>query len=273
MDKSKSLDPKMKIAFFGASSLGYSCCEAILEAGYEVSIIFTIPKEFKISYSPNKPVSNVLYKDFSVLGTKYNIPVYEINQNIREYIDTFKSYQPDFILAIGWYYMIPQKFIDIVPKGAAGIHASMLPKGRGNAPLVWALINGESETGITFFFFSEGVDNGEIIGQKKILINDNETIATLLEKVEKKSISLLLESMPRISDGSVKTIKQDENYATYYRKRAPEDGIIDWSKNSEQIDRFIRAQTRPYPGAYTIIQNKKIIIWDATIIDLDQEEI
>ena len=263
----------MKIAFFGASSMGYTCCQALLDAGHEIVAIFTIPKEFNISYSPGKPVNNVLHKDFNVLGSQYDIPVFEVNQNIKDFTESLEILKPDFILAIGWYYMIPKKILNIAWKGAAGIHASLLPKGRGNAPLVWALINGEQQTGITFFYFADGVDNGDIIGQRKILINENETIKTLLEKVETESKSLLLEFMPLIAENKVKARVQDDSAATYYPKRSPEDGFIDWKKSSKEIDRFIRAQTKPYPGAFTIIENKKIIIWDATIIDLKYENL
>lgn len=263
----------MKIVFFGASSLGYTCCQALLDAGHEIIAIFTIPKEFNISYSPGKPVNNVLYKDFNVLGNQYGIPVFEVNQNIKDYTESLEILKPDFIIAIGWYYMIPKKILSIAGMGAAGIHASLLPKGRGNAPLVWAIINGEPKTGITFFYFSDGVDNGDIIGQREILIDENETIKTLLEKVEVESKSLLLEFIPLIAENRVKAYVQDDTVATYYPKRSPQDGVIDWKKNSKEIDRFIRAQTKPYPGAFTIIENKKIIIWDATIIDFKDEDL
>jgi methionyl-tRNA formyltransferase len=263
----------MKIAFFGASSLGFTCCQALLDAGHEIVAIFTIPKEFNISYSPGKPVNNVLHKDFNVLGKQFDIPVFEVNQNIKDYIETIEILKPDFILAIGWYYMIPKNILCIANKGAAGIHASLLPKGRGNAPLVWSLINGEPKSGITFFYFADGVDNGDIIGQREILIDENETIKTLLDKVEIESKSLLLEFIPLIAENKVEAYAQDNNEATYYPKRSPEDGLIDWKKSSKDIDRFIRAQTKPYPGAFTIIENKKVIIWDATIIDLKDESL
>jgi methionyl-tRNA formyltransferase len=258
----------MKIVFFGASSLGYSCCKALLDAGHEIVAIFTIPKEFNISYSPEKPVNNVLYRDFNIIGDQYKIPVFEVNQNIKDYIENLEILKPDFILAVGWYYMIPKKILNIAGKGAAGIHASLLPKGRGNAPLVWAIINGESVTGITFFYFSDGVDDGNIIGQREILINEDETIKTLLDKVETESKSILLEYIPLIAENKVKVWVQDESAATYYPKRTPDDGLIDWNMSSEEISRFIRAQTKPYPGAFTIIENKKIIIWDATINEI-----
>lgn len=261
----------MKIIFFGASRLGYSCCEAIIRAGHDVVAIFTIPQEFNISYSPDKPVRNVLYVDFHQLGDQYGIPVYEVNQNIKSYSSVIRELQPEFILAIGWYYMIPNSLLSVAAKGSAGIHASLLPKGRGNAPLVWSLINGDTKTGITFFYFSDGVDNGDIIAQKEISIAEDETIKTLLEKVEISSIALLLEALPKIENDTIVPTQQNHKEATYYPKRSPEDGLINWDDSPEQIMRFIRAQTKPYPGAFTIIDNKKIIIWDATINNIEDE--
>jgi methionyl-tRNA formyltransferase len=258
----------MKIIFFGASSLGYSCCYELLKAGHEIVALFTIPKEFNISYSPDKPVSNVLYRDFNQLGIQFNIPVYEVNQNIKDYITIVEEIQPDFILAIGWYYMLPNKIIKSANKGAAGIHASLLPKGRGNAPLVWSLINGDTKTGVSFFYFSDGVDNGDIIEQIEIEINEDETIKSLLDKVEIASIEILLKSIPLIEKNLVTPIPQDHSLATIYPKRSPEDGLIDWNKSAKEITRFIRAQTKPYPGAFTYINDKKVVLWDATIEDL-----
>jgi len=258
----------MKIVFFGASELGYNCCEAIIKAGFEVVGIFTIPQEFKISYSPDKPVKNYLHKDFYTLGKEYNIPVFQVNQNIKIFEQTFIDLKPDFLLAIGWYYMIPTSMLQKVPKGAAGIHASLLPKYRGNAPLVWAMINGEKETGISFFYFDKGVDEGDIIAQEKFDISETDTIKEVLVKTQSASIEVLLKNLPLIANGTNSRIPQDHTQATLFPKRSPEDGLIDWNWDAKRIKNFIKAQTKPYPGAFTVIHGKKVIIWDADILDV-----
>ena len=257
----------MNIVFFGASELGYECCEALLQNGEKITGIFTISEEFKISYSPNKPVKNVLYKDFNLLGQKYNIPVVTINGDLKLHQQNLESMQPDFLLVIGWYYMIPKSMIRVAKKGAAGLHASLLPKYRGNAPLVWAMINGEKETGVTFFYFSEGIDNGDIIAQKKFVIDESDTIRELLEKTKIASKNLLLHNIRKIELDEIKPVSQDHTKATIFPKRSPEDGLIDWSWDAQRIKNFIRAQTKPYPGAFTVINGKKVIIWDADVID------
>lgn len=255
----------MRIAFFGASELGYDCCECLLKEGHEVVAIFTIAQEFKISYSPNAPVKNYLFKDFRTLGEQYNIPVYIINGDLKNYQPQLESHSPDFILAIGWYYMIPKSMLNLAAKGGAGIHASLLPKYRGNAPLVWAMINGEKETGISFFYFADGVDEGDIIAQERFAIEEQDYISDVLEKTKAASLKILKEYIPKLADGTAPRTAQDHTQATLFPKRSPEDGLIDWSWSSERIRNFIRAQSKPYPGAFTYIGAKKVTIWSADI--------
>lgn len=257
----------MRTVFFGATELGYYCCEALIQGGHNVVGIFTIPREFDISYSPGKKVKNYLFRDFRILGKEYNIPVFEVNQNLKQSQEKLEELAPDFLLAIGWYYMIPKSMLNLFSKGAAGIHASLLPKYRGNAPLVWAMINGEKETGISFFYFSDGVDEGDIIGQKAFSIQSEDTILDLLNKTKSAAIEVLLEYMPAIANGTSPRLPQDHSQATNFPKRSPEDGLINWDWDAERIRNFIRAQTKPYPGAFTYINGKKVIIWDATIIE------
>lgn len=258
----------MNIVFFGASELGYDCCESLILAGEKITGIFTIPQEFKISYSPNAPVKNVLFKDFNELGKKYNIPVIIVNSNLKSFQSDLEAMKPDFLLAIGWYYMIPQAMLSIAKKGAAGIHASLLPKYRGNAPLVWAMINGETETGVSMFLFAEGVDEGDILAQEKFKIEEEDTIKELLEKTKIASKKILLSTIRKIATDTIQPVPQDHSQATLFPKRSPEDGEIDWSWDKQRIKNFIRAQTKPYPGAFTILNGKKVILWDADIIDL-----
>ncbi len=258
----------MKLVFFGATELGYKCCRFIIEKKLaEVLCIFTIPQEFKINYSKS-PVKNVLFADFFDFKREFNIPVIEITDKMISYKHDIEKFNPDFMLVIGWYYLIPKSLREIAPMGCAGMHSSLLPKYRGGAPLVWAIINGEKETGLTFFYLDDGVDDGDIIAQKKISIKPNDTIQELINKTAAASLSIIEEFLPRISDGTAPRIKQDHSKATVVPQRKPEDGLINWDWNTKRIKDFIRAQTKPYPGAYTVIKGKKITIWDAEIVDI-----
>lgn len=258
----------MNIVFFGATELGYKCCRLIVENKLaNVCGIFTIPKEFNISYS-DKPVNNVNFADFHKLGKEFGIPVKDVTGKMSNYAESIKALNPELIVVIGWYYMVPKGIRSIASKGCVGMHASLLPKYRGGAPLVWAIINGEEKTGLTFFYLDDGVDNGDIIAQREIEIKVNENIKDIIDKVTNAAINITNEYIPLLANGTAPRIKQDETIATYFPQRKPEDGNIDWSWDTKKIKDFIRAQTKPYPGAYTILNGKKLYIWDAEIINI-----
>jgi methionyl-tRNA formyltransferase len=260
-------DDAMRIVFFGATELGYKCCRLIIEKELaEIVGIFTMPRQFNISYAAT-PVTNLLHKDFHKFEEKYKIPVIEVTGKMHRYKKPLQALHPDFLLVVGWYYMISKSLRQIAPLGCAGIHASLLPKYRGGAPLVWALINGEEKAGVSLFYFEDGVDDGDIIAQEKFQIDEEDTIKDVMLKATDASLSLIKKNIPLITDGSAPRIPQNHTDATYVPQRKPEDGLIDWSWDSKRIHNFIRAQTKPYPGAYTIINDKKILIWDANIIE------
>lgn len=258
----------MKIVFFGATELGYKCCRLIIENKLaEVCGIFTIPKDFNISYS-EKPVSNVNFADFRDFEKEFGIPVKDVTGKMNEYTSDIAALKPDLILVIGWYYMVPKQIRELAPLGCAGMHASLLPRYRGGAPLVWAMINGETKTGLSFFYLDEGTDTGDIIAQEEIEINRDDHIKDILEKVTDAALKIIKKYVPLLANGNAPKLKQNENDATYVPQRKPEDGEIDWTRSAEEIYNFIRAQSKPYPGAFTIINGKKIKIWNADITDI-----
>jgi len=264
----------MRVMFFGASELGYKCCQAVIESGHEVVAIITIPQKFSIKYkgdSERKKVTNVLFADFSNFKTLHNIDVIAVEGNLSEKFELIKEYDPELILVVGWYYNIPEKILSIPRLGSLGIHGSLLPKYRGNAPFVWAMINGEKETGVSLFYFDDGIDTGNIAAQISIPIEKTDTIKHILEKAEVASVKILKETLPLLADGQLIPRKQNHEEATSFAKRTPADGLIDWNLSIQQINDFIRAQTKPYPGAFTIINNKKVIIWDACIEEMNDD--
>lgn len=260
----------MGVVFFGSTKLGFSCCSSLIKNGVEISAIFTIPENFSIKYKNDavvRKVKNATYEDFTFFKNKYNIPVFFVENNILEYKTYIESLEPELILVIGWYYFIDERILNIPYLGSCALHASLLPKYRGNAPLVWAMINGEKETGVSLFYLAKGIDDGDIIAQKSFVIDNNDTIREVLNKTEDASIEIVINNIPKILNKTANRIPQNHSNATYYPKRTPEDGNINWNLDSESILRFIRAQTHPYPGAYTYINGKKVIIWEASIIN------
>ena len=259
---------KFRLLFVGASQFGLNCLESILGLN-EVEIVGIISNKNSFTISYNKTgVNNVLFVDFEQIALNYSIPFYRMEENMKEkkLLAFIEKCEANWGLVVGWYHMIPSFLLQKFP--FAGLHASLLPNYSGGAPLVWAIINGETKTGITFFLFDKGVDSGDIIGQKEVFIGQKDNIKTLYDKIEVVGIELLKENLPLIANGTVVYTKQDESKRRIFPQRKPEDGLIDWSWDAEKIKNFIRAQTKPYPGAYTIIENKKVTIWNADIEEI-----
>lgn len=225
--------------------------------------ILTTPPEIAIPRW-DKPVAIKTYANFDDL--QCDIAVMRGKLTTSSYLQHLNRWQPDLLLVLGWYYIIPHEARESVPLGCAGIHASLLPKYRGGAPIPWAIINGEITTGVTLFYMGDGIDDGDIIAQKDFAIEDADNCVTAYEKATQSSIQILREYLPLIATGTAPRTPQDHSQATYFPLRKPEDGLIDWSWSAKRIHNFIRAQTRPYPGAFTYIQGKKVVIWDADIV-------
>lgn len=257
----------MRTLFFGSTDLGYQCCERLLERGENIVGLFTIPREFRISYSPNQPVKNVLFRDFHELGDRFGVPVTDVTGKMDEYFERVADVKPDLIVVIGWYYMVPRRIRELAAKGCVGVHASLLPRYRGGAPLVWAMINGEKQSGVTLFHFADGVDDGDIVAQKQFPIEPTDTISEVLEKATQASIDIVEEYVPRLADGTAPRNPQDHSKATTVPQRSPSDGLIDWSWDPVRINNFIRAQTKPYPGAFTYVDDKRVTIWSADVTE------
>jgi methionyl-tRNA formyltransferase len=233
------------------------------------ALLFNEAEEFCPVEDEEKPVEIKTYCDYAPIAQKYGVPLYRDRSGFDAHacFDWLRELSFDLIIVLGWYYMVPKRVRELAPLGTVGIHASLLPLYRGGAPLVWALINGEDRVGATLFYFSDGVDDGDIIGSFKVSVERKDTISTIYSKVTAGSIELLKEMIPKIANGTAPRIQQDESLATHFPQRSPEDGEIDWSKNALDIFNFVRAQTKPYPGAYTYFRGKKLTIWEARLYE------
>jgi methionyl-tRNA formyltransferase len=255
----------MNLVFIGSSGFGLRCLETCLGLPeVKVTGVITAPQTFAISYCPSG-VTNVLHADMSELLNLHAIPVQRLERSMNEtgLFEEVAKWNPDAFLVAGWYHMIPKRWRELAP--AYGLHASLLPDYSGGAPLVWAMINGEPKTGITLFQMDDGVDSGAIAGQKEEPIYANDTIASLYARIEERGLELLREVLPQLASGTLELRLQDETKRRIVPQRSPEDGLIDWAMDASSIDRFIRAQTRPYPGAFTTLEGKPLHIWRAQV--------
>lgn len=255
----------MKIVVFGTTNFSRELLLELIDQKYDIVAVFSTPQ--KVNLGNNKRMSNYNYAGLIDLCNKFHLSYYEINNPTqqKEYADQLKKFEPDVLLMMGWYYIVPEEILRIPKYGAWGIHCSLLPKYAGWAPLVWAVINGETETGVTLFKMSMQIDSGEIIDQKSFGIDFHDSIKEVYQKAVHCSKDILLKALRSPDQIRLKKQKRPE---FYYPRRTPEDGKIDLSKSAIEIHNFIRAQSSPYPGAFILTSdNRKLVIDKAHIED------
>lgn len=255
----------MRVVFIGASGFGLRAAEVL--AGLpdcQLVGVLTAPRQFSISYRPTG-VTNVLHVDMSEFAAAHAIPCQFLGKGMNdpELFSAVCDWRPDCFIVVGWYHMVPAAWRKVAP--AYGLHASLLPDYSGGAPLVWAMINGERRTGITFFQFADGVDNGPVVGSLPTDISPDDTIATLYARIEDLGLQLLHDYVPLLARGTARFMQQDESKRRLCPQRSPEDGCIDWNQGADRIHDFIRAQTRPYPGAFAMLRESKVSIWRSAL--------
>lgn len=250
----------MKFGFVTCVQLGLSCIEKIYEIGGQLDLLITIPDH----KSKNK--SGRIYLD--EISKRNNIPLLKVNHiNDEEAKTQIKAHEIDWLFIIGWSQIASIELLACPTKGCIGMHPTLLPQGRGRAAIPWAIIKGLSKTGVSMFVLDEGVDTGDILGQYEIQIDEKETAGTLYDKVERGHIKLMEEVFPRLKNGEIFAYPQDAESATIWEGRKPEDGELFQEMTVDEADRIIRACTRPYPGAFISLKDKKRIIWKAEKTD------
>ena len=254
----------MKIGYVNCIESGYSLLSHLLKNNVKIDYIITLSPEQARKHNASG------YKDFSDIANEHKIPIYypkKFNLKSEEDLNFFKKNKFDILMVFGWQRLIPANIINTVNLGCLGAHGSSepLPKGRGRSPINWSLIEGKKRFIIHLFYIDEGIDSGNIIDFYEFDINDWDTCHTIYKKVQICLRKMLLKNIPLIKKGTIDTIKQDDGEATYYPKRTPEDGKINWNGSTKDIYNLVRAVTHPYPGAFTPIE--KVMIWSAVPFD------
>lgn len=247
----------VRIAFIGCVEEGRRCLEALLALGETVVAIFTLRPELAAKVS-----GSVGWED---IAAEHGVPLHYVkNMNDEEPIAILRSARPDLVFCVGWTQLLREAVLEIPRLGCLGFHASLLPKYRGRAPVNWAIINGEKETGNTMIFLDTGVDTGDIVAQRRFPIDHADTCATVYDKVARSAIDMIRDVMPRIHAGHIPRTVQDHAQATVMPRRRPDDGVIDWRRNTAQLHDWVRALTHPYPGAFTTVGRTRVFVWKAT---------
>jgi len=247
---------EFRIVFIGALTGGKKCLKALLDARENVAAVFT--------WSDGAGKERSCYEPFDELVAAHGIPLVKVNDiNAHDVVEKIRGFKPSVIVVMCWSQMVKKSVIEIPAHGTIGMHPTLLPKNRGRAPIPWAIIKGLDKTGVTIFYINERVDAGDILAQEEILIDFEDTAKTLGEKVDMVAEKLLCRAVREIREGKAKPIPQDNSQATYWPKRNPEDGLVNWAQKPIAVYNFIRALVKPYPGAFTFVSNKKLLLWNA----------
>src|SRR3989338_2147551 len=240
----------MNITVFGSTDLTLSVLEFLYNNDYKVVAVVTVPEVFRISYYP-VGVKNSRFIDLRLWTEQRNIPMFSY-ENSSQIIENFQDLEinNNFAIVVGWYHMVPKKLRDIFTLGCSGFHASLLPKLRGGAPLNWAILAGLTETGVSFFELSDGVDDGLLYDQENFFIESSDDIADLVHKSRLAIRTMIERTLPKIT-GERNILYSQNGTPSYCGQRKPEDSLIDWTMSSVNVLRLIRASSRPYSGAYT----------------------
>lgn len=185
------------------------------------------------------------------------------NANDTRVVEAVRALEPALLVVVGWTQLIGEDLLRVPSAGCVGFHASMLPHHRGHAPVNWAIIRGEATTGNTMLMLDPGVDTGDIVAQRRIVIGREDTCATVYDRVAEAGADMLREFLPDLLAGTAPRRPQDRNVGDLLPRRTPEMGIIDWNRSAEEVYNWIRALTLPYPGAFTHHDGQRVMVWSA----------
>lgn len=249
---------KLKVTFVGSKQLGLDVLNKMSELDAE-SI------QAVITYDDSADDRSVLgaFEDFS---EAHGYPVHILNKQ-NELLECLQEIKPDICIVSNWYLVLTPEVLASASHGFLGFHASLLPSYRGNAPLVWALINGETRTGITLFYFDQGMDTGDLVAQRAFDVGERDTIASLIDKSSTEVSEILDEVYADLLIGQAPRRVQSQRGISYCGVRRPDDGLINWRQSATAVFYFIRAQTIPYPCAFVEVDGVKVRVKSSHVFE------
>src|SRR5579863_4129264 len=241
---------------FAYHEMGYACLEALLAMGAPIAALFT---------HHDSPGEEIWWRSCAQLASANSLPVYAPKRLDQGWIELIAAARPAIIYSFYYRNLLPETVLSLAPLGAFNLHGSLLPKYRGRAPVNWMLVNGEREAGVTLHHMVARADAGDIVGQRAVAIDDRDTALTLYRKLVPAGVALLSEMHPLIAAGAAPRRPQDLSRGSYFGRRRPEDGRIDWRWPARRIFNLVRAVTHPYPGAFCALGGRKLYVWQARI--------
>jgi methionyl-tRNA formyltransferase len=241
----------------GYHNIGYFCLKALMdmcqEFGDEIVAVVT---------HADNPHENIWFASVKDLAVQHHLPLYlPEDPNAPAFMAAMARLQPDFLFSCYYRHMLKKPLLELPRLGALNLHGSLLPKYRGRVPVNWVLVNGETETGVTLHYMLEKADQGDIVARKHVPIAWEDTAYTLFAKMTVAAEAVMREAYPLLRTGMAPRLPQDHSQASYFGGRKPEDGRIDWSKSATEIYNLVRAVTHPYPGAFTTLAGRRLLVW------------
>ena len=245
----------MNVALMGSVSSSYFALDALLRAGVSMTGVLGVDDSQKDRISD--------FRSLEQLAIDHHVPFQSFVKMTDPGVERFLlDHAPDLLWVIGLSQIVPDRLIDIARHGGVGFHPTMLPKGRGRAPVAWSILRNEPAAA-NLFFMTDEPDAGDIIIQREVPVRPDDYSTDLIQRTNEVLAEAIADLAPAIKAGSLPRTPQDHARATYYPKRTPEDGLIDWSKPTDRIYALVRAAGRPYPGAFTTAKKRKVIVWRA----------
>ncbi|MBR5509839.1 MAG: methionyl-tRNA formyltransferase [Lachnospiraceae bacterium] len=253
----------MNVIFMGTPDFAVGTLEALIEAGHQVNLVVTQPDKPKgrghaMQYTPVKEVA-----------VKHDIPVYQpVRIRTEESVQYLEGIEADVIVVVAFGQIIPKSILEMKKYGCINVHASLLPKYRGAAPIQWAVIDGEKESGVTIMQMDEGLDTGDMLSKTIVQLDEKETGGSLFDKLSAEGAKLCVETLQKIEAGEIQPEKQGESPTAYASMLTKYMGKIDWTKDAVSIERLVRG-LNPWPSAYTKLNGKTLKIWECKVVSQD----
>ncbi len=242
----------MHAVVFAYHDVGVNCLNALIHAGIKVDLVVT---------HQDDPNENVWFRSVAKLCSDRNIPFITPSANeLGELVHKIQALSPDYIFSFYYRFMIPQTILACANIAALNMHGSLLPKYRGRAPVNWAILHGETETGATLHVMEVKPDAGDIVGQAAVTIDPDETATDVFTKVSQAAVTVIQQVLPSLLKGEVPRKPNELKKGSYFGGRKPADGQIHWDQTAKQVHDLVRAVAPPYPGAFADYQGNRMII-------------
>ena len=256
----------MRVVFMGTPDFSVPTLEKIIEAGHEVIGVVTQPDKAK------GRGKKVLFPPVKEKALEHNLPVYQPKRAREpEFIEQMRELNPDVMVVVAFGQILPKALLDIPKYGCVNVHASLLPKYRGAAPIQWAVIRGEKVSGVTTMQMDVGLDTGDMLMKTEVALAEDETGGSLHDKLSVLGGELLIETLKGLEAGTIQPEKQDDSQTGEYARMLDKAlGKVDFSMPAEEIERLIRG-LNPWPSAYTFYHGKTMKLWKAKVVSADAD--